>query len=294
MAVKWIVTDMDGTLLNSRDRIDERTKECLLACQEKGIRLILASGRSYVRLMPYVQELRMEEHDGCLIELNGLAFNSLKTKRRQVFSQLYRNDIERLFSFLQELGPELQGYEDDTVYYWIPDRQIPYKIAEREKRGYPGDHPLMGSAWSWIISDDFSHNYPNLIPIGSMEELPESVNKMNCLDDPERIERIYRLLEEEFHGKYEFVRTCTRLIEIAPAGITKGKTLRRLMDRERIRAEEVMVFGDGENDVDMFRQAAYSIAMGNAADYVKKYASGVTGTNDENGIAAALEKYGVI
>lgn len=127
-----------------------------------------------------------------------------------------------------------------------------------------------------------------------MEELPESVNKMNCLDNPEKIERIYRLLEKEFHGKYEFVRTCVRLIEIAPAGITKGKTLRRLMKQEGILPEEVMVFGDGENDVDMFRQAAYSIAMGNAADYVKKYAFDVTGTNNENGIAAALEKYGVI
>lgn len=49
MDVKWIVTDMDGTLLNSRDEITERTKKALMACQEKGIRLILASGRSYVR-----------------------------------------------------------------------------------------------------------------------------------------------------------------------------------------------------------------------------------------------------
>lgn len=294
MAIKWIVTDMDGTLLNSRDRIDEKTREYLLACQARGIRLILASGRSYVRLMPYVQQLQMEEHDGWLIELNGLAFNPLKTKARQVFSQLYREDIESLFSFLQEQEPELQGYEDDTVYYWIPDRQIPYKIAEREKRGYPESHPLVGGAWSWIISNDFAHNYPNLIRIESMEEIPESINKMNCLDAPERISRIYQMLDERFHGKYEFVRTCARLIEIAPAGITKGKTLRRLMDQEGILPEEVMVFGDGENDVDMFRQAVYSIAMGNAEEYVKKYAYDVTGTNDECGIAAALEKYGVI
>lgn len=57
MPIKWIVTDMDGTLLNSHDRISEETKRSLLACQEKGIRLILASGRSYVRLMPYVRQV---------------------------------------------------------------------------------------------------------------------------------------------------------------------------------------------------------------------------------------------
>ena len=51
MNVKWIVTDMDGTLLNSRDEIGARTKEALMACQKKGIRLILASGRSYVHAL---------------------------------------------------------------------------------------------------------------------------------------------------------------------------------------------------------------------------------------------------
>lgn len=81
MTVKWIVTDMDGTLLNERDRITEDTREYLIACQEKGIRLVLASGRSYVRLMPYARELRMEEFGGLLIEINGLAVSYLGTGR---------------------------------------------------------------------------------------------------------------------------------------------------------------------------------------------------------------------
>ena len=61
MNVKWIVTDMDGTLLNGRDEIGARTKEALMVCQKKGIRLILASGRSYVRQMPYARELVLKE-----------------------------------------------------------------------------------------------------------------------------------------------------------------------------------------------------------------------------------------
>lgn len=293
MKIKWIVTDMDGTLLNSHDRITDETRECLLACQKKGIRLILASGRSYIRLFPYAGQLQMKDYDGCLIEINGLALNRLRRKERQVFSQLSGEDIDLLFPFLQKENVELQGYEDETLYYWIPKRHRPYKIAERKQKGYPENHPLAASAWSWIISDDFSHNYPNLIEIQDRKELPARINKLNCMDNPEKINQIYRLLTEKFSGKYEFTRTSPRLIEIAPGGITKGKTLGRFMKEEGIRPDEVMVFGDGENDVDMFHQAAFSIAMGNAADYVKAHAFDVTGTNDEDGVAAALKKYGV-
>lgn len=294
MAIKWIVTDMDGTLLNSHDRIADETRECLLACQKKGIRLILASGRSYIRLLPYTEQLRMKEYGGCLIEINGLALNNLRAGERQVFSRLYQEDIKVLFPFLKNQQVELQGYEDETLYYWIPEHHRKYKIAERLEKGYSEDHPLAASAWSWIVSDDFSHNYPNLIEIQSMEELPQQINKLNCMDNPEKINQIYGLLKEKFSGKYEFTRTSPRLIEIAPGGITKGKTLRKFMEKKGISTDEVMVFGDGENDVDMFCQVKYSIAMGNAADYVKEQAFDVTGTNDENGVAEALKKYGIL
>lgn len=292
MTLRWIVTDMDGTLLNSEDKISDKTRECLLACQKKGIRLILASGRSYVRLIPYAKQLELEKYDGCLIEINGLALNRLRTKERQVFAQLDRRDIELLFPLLEECQVEIQGYEDESLYYWIPEWQKPLKRREREEKGYPPDHPLAAGAWSWIGSN--INSYPNLREISSMRELPDRINKLNAADEPEKIGRIYGMLTEKFRGAYEFARTCPRLIEIAPAGITKGQTLRRFMEEEGVGREEVMVFGDGENDADMFRQVKYSIAMGNAAEYVKAHAYDVTRSNDEEGLAAALEKYHVL
>ena len=294
MAVKWIVTDMDGTLLNERDQITETAREYLIACQKKGIRLILASGRSYVRLMPYVRELRMEEFGGILIEINGLAVSYLGTGRRTVFSQLEQEDIIPLAAFLKDQDTEIEGYQDDTLYYWIPEWQRPFKEAERKKRGYPEGHPLVADAWSWITSDDFSHNYPHLIEISSPEELPGRLNKINCVDTKERIEQIFERLTERFQGDYEMVRTCPRQIEIAPGGITKGQTLKMLMEEAGIDKDEVLVFGDGENDVDMFRQVTHSIAMGNAADYVKQHALRVTDSNSREGLVKALRSYQVL
>lgn len=294
MAIKWIVTDMDGTLLDGKDRISEETLFYLTACQKKGIRLVLASGRSFVRLMPYVKELQMEKYNGVLIEINGLALNRLGTGERTVFAQLEEADIKDLYAFLVEQDTEIQGYEDDTVYYRIPEWQRALKIQEREERGYRENHPLIGSAWSWVISNDFSHNYPHLIEISSLEDLPKRLNKINCDDTPEHIEQIFSRMQERFSGKYEMVRTCPRLIETAPGGVTKGKTLARLMQEEKIGRDEILVFGDGENDVDMFRQVVHSIAMGNAADYVKEQASEVTDSNNEEGVLKILKKYRVL
>lgn len=292
MDVKWIVTDMDGTLLNSRDEITERTKKALMACQEKGIRLILASGRSYVRQMPYAKELMLREYGGCLIENNGLTVNDMTPGGRHKLAYLGQKDVERLFPILQKWEVEIQGYEDDGVYYWIPDWQRPLKEQERQKKGYPDDYPLVAGAWGWI--GDNINSYPRQIEICTMEELPMKLNKMNATDREGRIYELYQFFEKEFTGQYEFVRTGPRLIEISPKGITKGQTLKRLMEAAGIRPEEVMAFGDGENDVDMFRTVKYGIAVGNAADYVKEHAFDVTATNNEDGIAAALEKYGVI
>ena len=289
MAIRWIVTDMDGTLLDSRDRISKRTEECLLECKKKVIGLSLASGRSYIRLMPYVRQLSMEANDGCHIEINGLALNRLMTREREVFAQLEQKDIDELFSFLSGMQVEIQGYEDESLYYWIPRWQRPFKIREREEKGYPPDHPLVASAWSWVTTNQ--NNYPVLREISSVEELPHHINKLNCTDTPDKMKRVFAALQERFGNRYEMTRTCPRLVEIAPAGITKGQTLKRFMQREGVAPDEVIVFGDGENDADMFRQVKYSIAMGNAEDYVKEQAYDVTLSNDEDGMVTALQKY---
>lgn len=292
MYVKWIVTDMDGTLLNSRDQISEKTRAALLACQEKGIRLILASGRSYIRQMPYAEQLRLAEFGGVMIEVNGLALNRLQNGGREVFERLSREDKELLFSELQRFEVEIHGYQDEALYYWIPDWQRPFKEQERKEKGYPPEHPLVAGPWSWVTSN--VHSYPTMKEIFSGEEMPDELNKMGCSDRPERIPEVYEYLKEHFEKRYEIARTDSRSIEISRKGISKGNALKRLMEKEGVRPEEVLAFGDGENDISLFRAVSHSIAMGNAEDYVKEHATDVTGTNNEDGIVMALEKYGVL
>lgn len=289
MAIKLIVSDMDGTLLDENDEILPLTKSYLLKCQQLGIQLILASGRSYARMMPYVKELDMEKYDGVLIEVNGMAVNYLKSGKRIIFGRLEKDDIELLFPFLKSLEVEIQAYLDKDVFFWIPKSQIPLKEKERKERALTNDYPWIGGAWSWVT--DSRDGYPNQKQIDSINEIPDAINKFGCLGDPKYMEQVYQKLTNRFGDKYEFVRTCPRLIEISPKGITKGNALKKYMEQKQIKPNEVLAFGDGENDVNMFQQVVYSFAMDNAEDYVKQQAYAVTESNNRNGIAKALLNY---
>lgn len=69
MDIKAIVMDMDGTLLNSKEKIQSKTKNALLQCQKKGIKIILASGRNYGRIKPYLDELKLEKYGGLIMSM---------------------------------------------------------------------------------------------------------------------------------------------------------------------------------------------------------------------------------
>ena len=186
MSIRLIVTDMDGTLLDPNDRISEENLRVLLACQQQGIRVILASGRSYLRLLPYLQQLQLERYDGMLIESNGVALYAPKTKQRTVFEQLTLGESKTLCHLFRPYGTEIQIYFDNGVYYYIPEALMRRKEQERKERQLPEDYPWMGGPWSWV--NDTRNGYPNQKRILSFEEIDqERINKINLTSDAETI-----------------------------------------------------------------------------------------------------------
>ena len=101
---RLIALDMDGTLLTSDNRISSRTKELLLRVQKQGVRLVLASGRSYCKLMEYAEELHMDAYGGYLLEVNGLILYDLASGKRHIRKQMGRSEMEELFTYLCSTG----------------------------------------------------------------------------------------------------------------------------------------------------------------------------------------------
>lgn len=286
--IQWIVMDMDGTLLNSQDQISERTRALLMQCQKQGIKLILASGRSQYRLYPYAKMLDMKRYDGYFIEVNGMAYRRLRTNERVLFQRLNHQQIQAIFNELKKYEGEIQGYLDDTIYLSVSPYAFKQKQLERIRLNLADDFPWTGGAWGWL--GDTRNGYPYIHWVYSASQLPYELNKMTFMREPEYVADIMPSLCAQFPD-CELVRPTPRAIEFSPKGVTKGSCLEKLMQEEQIGFDEVLVLGDGENDIDMFSKVKYSVAMGNAASYVKERAYDVTLSHDEDGVAAAIMKY---
>lgn len=286
--IKWIVMDMDGTLLTNENTIDEKTKQVLIEQEEKNnVRLLLASGRNYRKLMNYAKELKMNEYQGMLIEANGLAIYDCTTHARQKKAVLTRKDIEIFFKLAQEYDLELVASLDDGLYDYFSESIRLSKIEYRKEHGFPEDYPLTGGHREWVT--DNRAGYPNQVFANNLNDFPDACNKLCLTHFPERINEVFDEIKNRYNDSYEIVKTSPRWVEISPKGISKGNTLIELMKQYGIIKEEVLVFGDGENDLSMFTCSGIAIAMGNAMEIVKNAADGVTLDNNHAGIAYAIE-----
>jgi Cof subfamily protein (haloacid dehalogenase superfamily) len=110
-------------------------------------------------------------------------------------------------------------------------------------------------------------------------------------EDHDRVARLVDLIRQALAGRANVVRSQPYYCDVIPPGINKGRLVELLTDRGGVPREEILVLGDMENDLEMFRHAGFGVAMGNASQAVKQVAAAVTLSNDEDGFAAAIEKY---
>lgn len=292
MNIKAIVMDMDGTLLNSKDKISPKTKDALIECQKNGIKIVLASGRNYGRIKPYLEELHLEEFGGLLIEINGIAIYDMSTNQRTILRQMHEDEVHPVFSYLMNLNAESIAVYDEGLFDYMPDHILTMKQKLRLSLDLPEDYPWTAGAWSWLW--DMRNGYPCQKYIEKVEEIDCPINKFQILQETDVLNEIEEKLIHKYGDHFEVFRTTPRQIEMGPKGYTKGDTLARLMKNFGWSKDEVFVFGDGGNDISMFKQTNYSFAMGQALESVKNEAKYITLSNDEDGIYEALMKFNVI
>ena len=165
-----IVMDMDGTLLDPNNKILPETKEALIACQKQGTKLVLASGRSYTRLLSYAKELEMDVYGGYLLEVDGIAYYDVQKDERHVLKQMYKEDVEPVFAYLMHKNCETMAVFNDGLFDYIPDHIMAKKKALRNSQEYPEDFPWTGGPWSWLA--DMRDGYPR-----ELEVLPKGYSK---------------------------------------------------------------------------------------------------------------------
>lgn len=110
-------------------------------------------------------------------------------------------------------------------------------------------------------------------------------------DDHPKVGRLVDLLQAALAGRANVGRSQPYYCDVIPPGIDKGRLVDFLAERLGVPQVEILVLGDMENDLQMFRRAGFAVAMGNAAEEVKRAAHATTSSNEEDGFAVAIERY---
>ena len=268
--IKLIAIDMDGTLLNEKKHIDKAQKEAIHEAIEAGIKIVLCTGRPLYGILPFYEELGLSELDseGYVILNNGCSIH--KTKDWKLIDQVNftSDDIEYLYKFSESYDINFT-LVNDTYYFNIGRK--------------PTDELIKDAGFVFSDITDIS--------LEEAKSGKHKIMKIMFLGDPEIMADFQEKNEDIIKSKYSGVLSQSYVYEVFPKDNNKGTGLKKLAEKLGIKQEEVMAIGDGNNDIEMFEYANYSVAMKNATELVKKAAKYETDSNENNGVAKAIRKY---
>lgn len=266
--IKAVFIDIDETLTNSKREVSEKTLYEIKRCRQKGIDIILTSGRARKDAINYQEQVGASPY---IISSNGASCYD-ELKKKEIFKEPIKKEIaKQLLEYAHENGYTIKfNYNDEMVL---------------NKAAYPDEKDKEKT-------------------IQELENIIENENILQCVFSSSDIEKLIKFksyLENNFQG-VKIVNESKKLknLELKPSknyycditsqSVSKGNAVFAMCKYLNLKKEEIIAIGDGENDISMFNITPNSIAMGNSLEYVKKHARYITTSNDEDGVAKVLEK----
>ena len=265
MKYKLIAMDLDGTLNNDQKIITEKTKAALMAAQKAGIRLALASARPSPGLFKERDILNMQDYHGILMSYNGGRIVDAETGKVLFETSMDLDQTKQVLRQLEKLP--VTPILDDGVQFYVTD-----------KNGYKVNYECKNNNMICTEVENLA-DFLSFAPI-----------KILMSVQPEELSKVQQTIAGMLPDSLTVVQTAAFYLEVIPKVINKGQGIRDICKVLGISPAEVISFGDAANDIPMLEEAGVGVAMGNASEAVKQAANLVTLSNNEDGIAAALEK----
>ena len=263
---KLIALDMDGTLLRGDGTISERTKSAIQQARQKGVKVVLASGRPIEGLERYLTELGLTTDDDYALSYNGALIKNVGT-RENICSQLISGkDLHDVYAVSQQIGVNTHAFS--TEFGLISPKLSHYTAHERDINGIP---------LTLIDFNELSEDHP--------------IVKVMLVDEPEILSPGVEQIPTDYYDRFTVVRSAPFFLEILNKNSNKGNGVAMLADYLGITSAEVICVGDAGNDIHMLEYAGLSVAMGNAFDDIKAIADYVTHSNEDDGVAHVIEKF---
>lgn len=263
--MKLIALDVDGTLLNSNNKISQRTLRSLIRAMKEGHKVIIVSGRPTEAINPIAKELSLDKYGGLISAFNGGTIINFETGY-----ELTNHTLDA--DLTKEILKESRGLDIDVL---IPKNKT--MISYRDNKYLDLERKILG--FDTEIREDI------------IESIDFNPNKLLLASDKKTLDELIPHLEKKYNKKASLVRSQDFYYEVMPKGLSKGKSLLEIADKYNIDQKDIIAFGDQMNDKTMIELAGVGVAMANAIEAIKEIADYVTLSNDEDGIANYLEKF---
>ena len=259
-SIALVISDIDGTLITSNHEVTKATAAAAAKLYERGIELSLASSRPPRSILPLADALKLS---GPFAAFNG----ALVVKRNGELlarSGLSPKTIAEVKAIADHFGIGVWVY--DEIDWWAPWRD------------------------SFVDREEHTSGFSPRIE-GYEDRITREANKLTVVGKPDLVAKAERRVLTELGDRVSASKSKPRFLDVTAFGIHKGTVVVRLAELLNILTERVAVIGDGPNDVEMFKQAGVSIALGQGVDEVKEAATYLTTSNDDEGWARGIEEF---
>jgi len=263
---KFIALDIDGTLTRNDRTLSPDTLSMLLGAQQKGLRVIISSGRPTYGIAPLADALELSRYGGFVLSYNGGEVWDWANRQCLYASTIPDALISLLYQQATSAGFSIMTYCGENIVTETPDNPYIQLSSARNQM-----HIKQVA--------DFVH------------EVDYPLSKCMIVGEPESLHRFECSLNQMLQGRANAYRSEPFYLEVVPTGIDKAKGLEALLSRLGVMPAELIACGDGYNDISMIRYAGLGVAMGNAQDIVKEAADYVTLSNEADGVAHVIRKF---
>lgn len=266
---RLIVSDFDGTLITSEQKIPEEVRSAINEYVACGGVFAVCTGRMLRSILPRVRELGLK---GLVVAYQGTVIAEIESGKIIKNGFIGYNDISEICAYIEELGFGMNVYSGDLLFTDIPS-----------------DNPYL-KRYEEIVdvkAENVSQKLSSFVYARKMD-----CQKIACLVAPSDRDELYTKLTEKFGGRFDVTCSARELVEVSPFGDTKGAALEFIAAHYATPMSSTVAIGDNLNDLSMVKAASIGVAVGNAAELLKQSADYVTVTNNEGAVAKIIEKFG--
>ena len=286
---KLITIDLDGTLLNRYGEVTEYTKDIIKKTTNKGILVVLASGRISESVLTIAKEIGADKY---YISGNGSVLYDMQKDEILYENYLTKEKVLEIIELCDKNSIYYNIYTENAVLAKSLNYNVAFYNYENTKKSSDKktDINIVEDMYNYIRNSNLNKFLKITICDESKIVFSSILKKIKNISDIDVLE-VSHMSQKKIKTGTKEVEVGYFYTEVSSKNVDKWFAIEKVMELENIKKEEVMALGDNNNDIVMIKNAGLGVAMGHSNEQVKKVADYITLDNNEDGVAKAIEQY---